>query len=392
MHILFLSRWQPFPPNNGSKLRIYNLLKVISQKHQVTLLSFRDAAEEKPPLIGEIPNLVEIQTIPYKPFNPDTWRSRLGFFNLQPRFVIDTYSRDMETAITKILKHNRIDLVIASQVDMAMYRQVFRNLPALFEEVEIGVFTQRVQAAETTLKRWRNQLTWSKHRRFVGNLLESFQASTVVSEQEARLLRSSFPRNQNIRVLPNCVNLDEYAEFHTTPVPQQLIFCGSFKYEPNFRAMAWFVEQVFPHVLAAFPTARLVITGDPAGKDFSMHPNITQTGLVPDIRPLVAQSWISLAPILAGGGTRLKILEAMGLKTAVIATTKGAEGLDVQDGVHLLVADHPADFANAVCRLLGDNELRDRLVTSAYTRIAEKYDWQKLAPEILNILDKITAN
>jgi len=392
MHILFLSRWQPFPPNNGSKLRIYNLLKVISQVHQVTLLSFRDAAESIPTPDGELTNLVDFQTIPYKPFEPDNWRSRLGFFSDQPRFVIDTYSQEMQAAIIDVLQRSKIDLVIASQIDMAMYRPVFQHIPALFEEVEIGVFTQRVQEAGTTLKRWRNRLTWLKHRRYVESLLNAYQISTVVSEQEARLLQSAVRQKQNIRVIPNCVNLSEYEPFHTEPIAQQMIFCGSFRYEPNYQAMRWFVEQVFPLVLEAYPEARLVITGDPAGKDFSKHPDVTQTGLVQDVRPLVAQSWISLAPIQAGGGTRLKILEAMGLKSAVVSTSKGAEGLEVQNGEHLLIADHPADFASAICRLFEDTMLRDRLVTNAHARIAEKYDWQRLTPEILNILDNITAN
>ena len=392
MHILFLSRWQPFPPNNGSKLRIYNLLKLISQVHQVTLLSFRDAAESIPTPDGDLSNLVDFQTIPYKPFEPDNWRSRLGFFSVQPRFVTDTYSQTMQAAIIDVLQRSKIDLVIASQIDMAMYRPVFQHLPALFEEVEIGVFTQRVQEAGTNVKRWRNRLTWLKHRRYVENLLNAYQISTVVSEQEARLLQSAVCQKQNIRVIPNCVNLSEYEAFHTAPVPQQMIFCGSFRYEPNYQAMEWFVEQVFPLVFEAYPGARLVITGDPAGKDFSEHPNIIQTGLVQDIRPWVAQSWISLAPIHAGGGTRLKILEAMGLKSAVVSTSKGVEGLDVQDGEHLLIADHPADFASAICRLFEDTRLRDRLVTNAHARIAEKYDWQRLAPEILNILDNITTN
>lgn len=392
MHILFLSRWQPFPPNNGSKLRVYNLLKIICQAHQVTLLSFRDPTDQIPDSTSNFNNLVGVQTILYKPFEPDNWRSRLGFFSLRPRMVIDTYSLEMEAAIRNVLETSEIDLVIASQFDMAMYRPLFQHLPALYEEIEIGIFVQRVQESSSLKQRFRNQMTWLKHRIYVGQLLDSYQAGTVVSEQEAALVRQSYPQRNSIKVIPNCVDLVEYGAFHTAPIPQQMIFTGSFRYQPNYHAMRWFVDYVLPIVLTTYPDAQLIITGDPAGKDLSMIPNVTQTGLVDDIRPWVAQSWISLSPIHSGGGTRLKILEAMGLKSAVVSTTKGAEGLDIQVGEHFLVGDTPHEFASAVCRLLGDPDLREQLVDKAYQRVAEKYDWTQLAPKILNILDQITAN
>lgn len=182
MHILFLSRWQPFPPNNGSKLRIYNLLKIICQVHQVTLLSFREPTDNYPDPGQYFDNLVDVQTIVYKPFEPHNWRSRLGFFSLRPRMVIDTYSSEMETVIRKVLQTSKIDLVIASQFDMAMYRPLFQHLPALYEEIEIGIFIQRVQNSNSLKQRFRNQLTWLKHRNYMGQLLSSYQAATVVSE------------------------------------------------------------------------------------------------------------------------------------------------------------------------------------------------------------------
>jgi len=392
MHILFLSRWQPFPPNNGSKLRIYNLLKIICQVHQITLLSFREPADQNPDPGSYFDNLVDVQTILYKPFEPANWRSRLGFFSLRPRMVIDTYSSEMETAIRKVLQTSKIDLVIASQFDMAMYRPLFQHLPALYEEIEIGIFNQRVQDSNSLKQRFRNQLTWLKHRHYLGQLLSSYQSATVVSEHEAALVRRSYPQSNSINIIPNSVDLAEYDSFHTIPVPQQMIFTGSFRYEPNYQAMSWFVDQVFPAVLSTFPDVQLIITGDPAGKDFSVIPNVTQTGMVDDIRPWVARSWLSLAPIHSGGGTRLKILEAMGLKSAVVSTSKGAEGLDLQAGEHLLVGDNPQEFASAVCCLLGDPNLRVQLVAKAYQRVAEKYDWAQQAPKILNILDQITTN
>lgn len=390
MHILFLSRWQPFPPNNGSKQRIYNLIKVLCTQHNLTLITFIEPGESTPSTVPAFQNLESIQYIVRKPFNPSSGRALLGFFNLKPRFVIDTYSDEMELAIQNALNDNKIDFVIASQFDMAIYRPVFRKLPALFEEMEIGVFTQRIHEAQNTLQKFRSWLTWAKHSRYLKQLLSSFQMSTVVSSQEAELTRQAFPKGSQVEILPNCVNLADYQSLHVLPDPKRLIFTGSFSYEPNYQAMRWFVENVFPKILESHPDVQLVITGDSAGKQFEGYPNILQTGMVADIRPWVAGAWISLAPILTGGGTRLKILEAMGLRSAVVSTPKGAEGLDIAHGEHLLVADQPNDFAAGVCKLLDDPGLRDHLTEKAYLRVAERYDWDGQSPYILSLIDKIT--
>jgi len=392
MQILFLARWQPFPPNNGSKQRIYHLLKALCAQHTVFLITFIEPGEAPPQSLPDFQNLKDVRTILRKPFDPDSLQARLGFFNRKPRFVIDTYSKEMEEAIQNTIRSQKIDLVIASQFDMALYGRAFRGLPAIFEELEIGVFQQRIQDAQNPLKKIRDTLTWLKHRRYLNELLNYFVITTVVSNQEAELARQAFPDLKHIRVIPNCVNLADYQGFTQPPDPHQLIFTGSLSYEPNYQAMRWFAEYVFPRILETHPQTRLVITGDPAGKEFPHHPHITQTGMVPDVRPWVSQSWISLAPLLTGGGTRLKILEAMGLRSAVVATHKGSEGLDFLAGEHLLIADQPEEFANAVRRLLDEPELRASLVEKAYLWVAEKYDWAGQAQNILCILDQFAPN
>jgi glycosyltransferase involved in cell wall biosynthesis len=116
---------------------------------------------------------------------------------------------------------------------------------------------------------------------------------------------------------------------------------------------------------------------------------VTLTGFVDDVRPLIAQSWISVVPLHTGGGTRLKILEAMALGTPVVATSKGAEGLDVQSGRHLLIADTPEAFAQSAIRLLKEPELRRQLAKSAYQLIREKYDWAVVIPRFLALTERV---
>jgi sugar transferase (PEP-CTERM/EpsH1 system associated) len=389
MKILFLSRWFPYPPNNGSKLRIYNLLRGLAQRHTVTLLSFTEATQQAPDLSGLTNLCAEVQAIPWKPFAPQSQRALLGFFSSTPRAYVDMFSNEMQAAIAAQLTNHHYDAIVASQVDMAAYSQYFRGIPALFEEAEVGVLYEKFVQAKRVRQRLRAGLTWLKHRRYLATLLRNFQACTVVSDQEKQLMRRAVAGSQTIEVVPNGVDLASYGKRGHELQPNTLIFTGSFNYVPNHEAMVWFTGQVLPRIQAEVPDAQLVVTGDTGGRTLPEAKHVTLTGFVDDVRALVARSWVSVAPIHTGGGTRLKILEAMALGTPVVATAKGAEGLDVQPGTHLLVANSAEEFAQMVLRLLKEPDLRHQLVENAYQLVSTRYDWSVLMPRFLNVVEGI---
>jgi glycosyltransferase involved in cell wall biosynthesis len=153
--------------------------------------------------------------------------------------------------------------------------------------------------------------------------------------------------------------------------------------------MTWFIKDIFPLIRAEVPGAKLVITGDHANLPLPATDNVTLTGFVEDIRPLVANSMISIAPLLQGGGTRLKILESMALRTPVVATPKGAEGLDVVHGENILIAETAKEYADAAIRLMTDPDLRHRLVENGYQLVKEKYDWSVVMPQFLGLITKV---
>ncbi len=177
MRILFLSRWYPYPPNNGSKLRIYNLLKGLCAHHEVSLLSFADPAEMTANIEKPLENFKEIRIVPRKPFDPLSSKSRLGFLSVTPRSFIDTFSPKLADKIEQIINSDNIDLVIASQIDMAAYGRYFQQLPAIFEEAEIGVLYEQYNNAATPIQKIRHWLTWTKHKHFLASTLNIFQSS-----------------------------------------------------------------------------------------------------------------------------------------------------------------------------------------------------------------------
>jgi glycosyltransferase involved in cell wall biosynthesis len=389
MKILFLSRWFPFPPDNGSKIRIHNLLQGLSQRHAVSLLSFCDQPLPTQELLEQQKICSEIHIVPWKPFDRRSPKARVGLLSPIPASLVDTHSPQMESLIRLTLEKNKFDLIIASQITMASYYSSFQGIPAIFEELELGLFYEQSFTETHPLKRIRGQLSWIKLQMYLDHLLKAFTSITVVSEKERYLLASHLQSHSDkIKVLPNSINLQEYTNIPVIRKPCHIIFSGSFTYGPNYSAIVWFINHVFPRVLKQIPEAQLVITGDHAGLPLPSDKNITLAGYVDDIKSLIGSCDASIVPLWSGGGTRLKILEAMAIGTPVVATTKGAEGLTVENGKHILIADEPAHFAECVIRLLCQDDLRELLSSNAKKLMQEVYDWQVVMPRFLGLVEK----
>lgn len=390
MKILFLSGWYPYPADNGSKVRIYGLLKGLAQQHEVTLLSFDDSIQPRRTPTELATLCREVRTVPWKPFNPSGWRARLGYLSPKPRMVADTYSPALAQSIRQLLAENRFDVIIASQFQTAMYSTLFRGVPAIFEELELGIFHDAYWKT-TGWRRWRSGLTWTKHKHWIAGMLKDFSACTVVSRLEQSLAQSAIPHYHSFEVVPNSVELAHYSGIDEVPQPNTLVFTGSFSYYPNYDAMSWFLSEVLPLIQREVPDVQLTITGNNAGYALPQVDNVHLTGYVDDVRPYIARSWAAIVPIRYGGGTRLKILEAMALHTPVITTSKGAEGLDLRDGQDLLLADRPEDFAQAVVRVLCEPRLRSKLADAAYAAVRTQYDGKVVLPRFLDLVERVAA-
>jgi polysaccharide biosynthesis protein PslH len=391
VRLLFLSRWFPYPPRSGSTVRIYHLLRGLARHHTVDLLSF-DAGLQGPPEVGEMASFCRrVVVVPWKPFNPRSVRAQMGFLRGAPRSLLDTHSSAMDREIRRALVGDPYDLVIASQIDMAIYANAFGEVPSLLEELELGVVFDRYARAETVGRRVRDGLTWAKSRRFVSRQLRRFRCCTVVSERERRIVRDEVGAHGCIKVIPNFVDLGAYEAVQAPPVPNTLIFSGSLEYEPNREAMVWFVEEVLGKIEAEIPEVRLTITGSAGNRGLPPRENVILSGFVPDVRPMIAGAWVSLAPLRTGGGTRVKILESMALGTPVVATSKGAEGIEATTGHHLLVADTPTDFSAAVVRLLKDPVLRQGVAARARELVRLRYDLGVVLPQVLDLVERVAG-
>jgi glycosyltransferase involved in cell wall biosynthesis len=162
-------------------------------------------------------------------------------------------------------------------------------------------------------------------------------------------------------------------------------------FDANLDAMHYFVQEIFPKVVAANPATTLKITGKTTGiaaNAMPVHPNLTLTGYLTDIRPTIAQSYLSVVPLRIGGGTRLKILESLALGTPVITTSKGVEGLNLAPDAGIMIADTPDAFANAILMLQRNPALRQQLSLAGRAAV-QSYDWQRVGASLHTLIDTI---
>jgi len=232
-----------------------------------------------------------------------------------------------------------------------------------------------------------------KVRRHVRRVVPKFESVTVVSEQERRLVKEILPDYQGkLEVIPNGIDCAYNRSDLSREGRRGLVYNGALTYSANYDAMVWFLSEIFPLIQKQVPEVSIKITGATSGVDLSgltLSPAVQLTGYVPDIRIPVSQAAVCVVPLRQGGGTRLKILEAMALGTPVVTTSKGAEGLEVIHGEHVLIADEPSEFAEQTIRLLKDGGLWNHLAGNARQLVEEKYDWRVITPRFLTLVEQI---
>ena len=395
-HLLFLSWWWPYPANNGSKIRIYNLIRQLSQHYQVSLLSFAEAGEATPEQVAHMSSLCSrVEVVPKPRYNPGALKALLGYASRWPRSLVDVYSPDMAVRVTALHHAQPVDIVIASQFQTMRYLELLPRVPAILEELEITGFHNAVEQASGTPQRLRAGLTLSKFQHAIRRLMQSGMACTVVSEAEAAYIRKIAP-NARVEVVPNGVDtVANQPDAAVQPVPFSLIYTGAVTYNANYDAVAYFIRSIWPLVRKRCPQATFTVTGGTGSvdvTDLAAVPGVTFCGYLPSVADAVRQHWALVAPLRMGGGTRLKILEAMALGTPVIATGKGAEGLAVREGETILLADTPEAFASAVVRVFEDHTLRAGLARAGRMLVEHDYDWAMLAGRLTQLAGSMLTN
>jgi glycosyltransferase involved in cell wall biosynthesis len=300
----------------------------------------------------------------------------------------------MQAALDALLAEEQYDAVVFESVVMAGYR-----LPAGVKRVidqhnlEYEVMQRTAQLETRRLRKWYSGQEYRLMRQTELARCQEADLVLVTSQREQATLKHLLPA-QTIEVVSNGVDLAAFTqEAPVQEVPHQLILTGTMDYYPNTQGAIFFAEQCWPLIRAQMPDATWQIVGrnpPPEVQRLAHLPGVTVTGWVSDVRPYLAASAVALAPLLVGGGTRLKILEALAMQKAVVSTSLGCEGLTVETGKHLLVEDQPERLAEAVITLLKEPERRRALGSAGRALVEELYSWERCGEQLLRALERIS--
>lgn len=395
MMILFLSTWFPYPPNQGSKIRAYYLLKHLAEAHEVALVTFEDV-DLDPAWVEHIQQLCSrVEIVQRKPFAASKGKTWLGWLSPLPSAVVAIRSPEMAERVRNVAQSWKPDCVVALTFVTAPYAL---DIPGVPKVVDIDNFMARmlqetIPMAAGLPDRLRRWLAYRKFLAYERKLYPQFDLCLAVTESDRRqVLDQMTLRPDQVIVTPNGVDTQYNHLEDVKPIPNSLIFNGALTYNANYDAVAYFLAEIFPLIRQQAPEARLRVTGSTVGVDLDSLPldgKVELTGYLADIRPAVAESWACVVPLRLGGGTRLKILEAMSLGAPVISTAKGAEGLEVEDGVHLLIAESPDEFAGQVLRVLRSADLRQELAHNAARLVGEKYEWSHIGAGFRQAVERL---
>ncbi len=393
MRILLLTPQRPYPAHQGTTLRNFNIVKELAKRHTVCVLCFLEP-DQDPNDSGPLPELCQwVDTIPV-PHRTTALRLRQMLTTLRPDMSWRLWSPEFKQRLNQRLQAQPFDVVAIEAIEMAPYLPDIEALtptPQIIYDAHNAEWILQKRAFTTDIKqpaRWPGALyswvQWHRLVRYEADLMRRTNHTIAMSPQDKAALHQINPQTP-ITIVPNGVDLTAYSQFEGLPIAHDLVFTGKMDFRPNIDAVLWFGQHVLPLIQAQRPGITFAIVGQrphPKLDVLRSIPKITITGFVDDIRPYIAGATVYVAPLRVGGGTRLKILEAMTMARPIVSTSVGAEGFPVTHGQELYFADDPQTYAQTVLNLL-DNPMRRAKVGQAGKAFAQAhYGWDALIPDM----------
>ena len=397
MKLLVLDEEFPYPTNSGKRTRSFNLYRRLARRFQIRYVAYgrNDSAAAK----ALAATGMEVAAVPARvpPKQGARFYLRLlrNLASPLPYIVTSHYSRAYQATLRKNLAEFQPDLVLCEWTPYAIYVRKLRSVRKLLcaHNVEADIWKRYYENEKNPLRRWYIGEQWRKVQRFERAVLGWVDGFTAVSEADCARLAQQAPRSRS-RVIPNGVDLDYFRPRPQSDSRQHLVFTGSMDWRPNQDAAHYFVREILPLLRQKVPDLQCTFVGRNPPADvrrLAEMPGVNITGTVEDVRPYVERAAVYVVPLRIGGGSRLKILEALAMGRPVVSTTVGAEGLEALPDRHLLLADDPRSFAASVLQLLQDPARSLDLAAEGRRLVERHYGWDALANQFAGFIDELAG-
>lgn len=389
MKLLFLTGNLPYPPTDGWKIRVFSLLKGLAQRHEVTVLSFMRRIDDALAVEQLRDHGITVHVLPRDSrYSPITLAQGLIGGTAFP--ILNYRDDRMMRLVTKVMQNDQFDLVQSESMHMAQYC-LDLPLPTILDlhNIESLLMKRYAKQEANPLKRAYAEITWRKLATYEREVCGRFTHCLTCSDEE-RVLLQTRARVDRVSVIPNGVDTVAHGgkDWQVQPTfdhEERIVFVGRMDYHANVEGVRWFCRSVWPRIRKSRPQAVFQIVGGhplPTISRLARAGEIEVTGFVTDVRPYVQQASVVVVPLRIGGGTRLKILEALAMGKALVSTTVGAEGIDASPSRDLIIADRADDFADHVVSLLDQPEVRHKLGTAGRRLVEDRYNWDTIVANL----------
>ena len=401
MKILLTLPGPLFPADSGGKIRSLNIFSRLAKTAEIHAVSFADPDIDA----GAIPDM-KAMFASYTPvYRKEARKYSCGFYaqvlanqlSSWPYFLAKCNHARLGSTATEIAGSGRFDLLFCDFLNTAAPLREFAFRPkVVFENnVELLLRKRKWQTGKRSMHKLVYHREWRKTHAIEAQVCRSFDHVITVSDDDRRALQEDFDI-RHVSTLPTGVDTGFFRPVDVIPQAGRMVFVGSMDWDPNEDGVLWFLQEVYPRIRREMPDASLTIVGrNPSPRlraIASAHAGVEVTGRVPDVRPYLAEAEVVVVPLRVGGGTRIKIPEAMAMAKPVVATPVGAEGLPFRDGRELCIAERPADFAQVVLELLRDPLLRISIGAAGRREVVEKHSWESVADTVEEILEHVAWN
>jgi glycosyltransferase involved in cell wall biosynthesis len=396
LRILWIKVGGLWPPNTGGRLRSLHTLAELSKRHRVTLLTTHASAAEAEGLRGYLAHCERVISLPY---TAPKWRSLRfpllllrSWFSQLPVDLFKTRVPAVRNAAEQLIAKGEVDLCIADFLCAVPNVPRDCRVPVIYfsHNVEHMIWRRLCANADRLWRRLPLELEWRKMRRYEAVASRQARLTIAVSEQDCATLLKLAP-DASVRAVSTGVDISYFApRADMRPQAGRMVFVGSMDWQPNEDAILYFIDAILPLVRERVPKATLSVVGRNPGERLrreAQRAGVEVTGTVSDVREFVAAAAVYIVPLRIGGGTRLKIFEALAMGKAVVSTTIGAEGLPLQHGRNFLQADTPRAFADSVVALLQDPEQRERIGAAGRELVEAHYSWAQVATEFESLIE-----
>lgn len=400
MKILWVKIGGLWPANTGGRIRSFHIISELSRRHRVTVLTTHTPGENCEELRKQLSGCERVESYPAVPPKVNSagfvmalvrsWFSRL------PVDLWKSQVPALREEVSGLLERGEFDVCIADFLVAVPNVPLRSNVPIVYfsHNVEYMIWKRLCENETSLLRRMLLKIEWLKLKHYEEMVCRKTSLTIAVSAEDRNLLAANVPE-ADICAISTGVDIDYFKPMAMKEVPLELVFTGSMDWHPNQDAILYFIDAILPLIRKECPEVSVSVVGRNPSlrlKKHALKSNISVTGTVSDIRPYIARAAVYIVPLRVGGGTRIKIFEALAMGKAVVSTTVGAEGLPLDPNKHFLCADRPEDFARAVVSLLRDPELRKNIGTAGRQLVAEHFSWEQVSREFEEHCRKILIN